>query len=1018
MSRTLSTLFSLDKTRIAYSPAATSTRECGFGYLDVMRDVIAVDTQTYTDLVPADAGCGPNDSAYRVGPEHEREELIMVMNHFDRHAAVSERFTLSVKLIALLSVAWCSAAVQAATWNRPNLVFVLSDQQSWDMLGCYGNPDVQTPNFDKLAREGMRFNQCISNSPVCTPYRSILLSGQHPLYSGGIQNDLRMLPGNGTYLAERLRDAGYHLGYYGKWHLYGGDRNRGIPPGPYRYGFDHEFLVNNCTLVFDAKRAYYWSQDGETRKRYGDWEPYAQTRQAMEFIDRHGDKPFALFLSWHPPHNWGRAQEGYDAPQDLLKLYDPNQLTLRPTVQDTPEVRRAYQGHMAMISSIDRAFGWLVGKLEERGLADNTIVVFTSDHGDMLGSYGWPYNKGRAEDLSCRVPLLMRWPDKLKPGTSDLLIGTFDLMPTLLGLLGLPVPETCQGRDASAAILENRDDDIDAQPLFFLPLNWRGIYTRRYTYSVEFSAPDRVNRADNGDTFNVLYDRQADPRETRNLFHDPASAALRQRLHQQTLDLMKRFGDAGLSNHEILRRVVREDDLPDVLTAPGKRPAGWEGRLRGRPVDILQTGPAVDNAAQAQPLPSVELKIVGRWTVEVHVTGPNAANGEQTRRLSVEPPTSAAVVDEQHASLEEWNSVQPGWARHKLTGLQDGMCSSRFALLPGSVRVVAADGPPRQFEPDKDFKVDLEWGAVGRVPEGAISAKQAVAISYQFALRRLDSLVLTANNDLVLRQGKPHIAMPVPPAQLAGETRLANIWLPAQIAKLTPDNLFPILETSFPEPPASSPTEAERLIPKTMAKLQNGKPFKILAWGDSVTAGYLGKDQWQAQFVRRLKNRYPAADITLVTVGWGAHTSLDFLHAPPGHVRNYAETVLAVKPDLVVSEFVNDCSLDVPTINKIYTQYLKDFRRIGAEWIILTPHYSTFMGVSRERDLDDDPRDYVKTVRHFAATHGVALADAAARYGRLWRQGIPYSTLMVNTANHPDVRGMKIFADSLMTLFP
>ncbi|MCF7818025.1 MAG: sulfatase [Kiritimatiellales bacterium] len=461
--------------------------------------------------------------------------------------------------------------------SRPNLVFVFSDQQSWDMLGCYGNRDIKTPNLDRFSREGVRFSHCISTSPVCTPYRGILLSGQHPLRTGAFENDLQMRPGNGKYFAEVLRDAGYRTGYFGKWHLYGGDRNRGIPPGPFRYGFDDEFLSNNCTLVFDAARAYYWDQEGRTKKLYGDWEPYAQTRQAMEFVDRHADKPFALFLSWHPPHNWGAAHEGYDAPQDLLDLYDPEKLTLRPTVKDSPQIRRAYQGHMAMISSLDRSFGWLMDKLDERGLGTNTIVVFTSDHGDMLRSYEWPNNKGRAESLSCHVPLLVRWPAQLKPGTSDLLMGTFDLMPTLLGLMQLPVPDSCQGRDASNAILQGRDDGVDEQPLLFVPLNWRGVYTKRYTYSVDVNDPDGESH------FNILYDRQTDPQETRNLFHDPKSAAVREKLHAQTFALMQRFGDAGLSHAEILKACVRDEDMADVLMSPAKRPVNWEGRLKDSP---------------------------------------------------------------------------------------------------------------------------------------------------------------------------------------------------------------------------------------------------------------------------------------------------------------------------------------------------------------------------------------------------------------------------------------------------
>ena len=306
---------------------------------------------------------------------------------------------LPVTLLAALAT-----TTPAAPPARPNLVFVMSDQHSWDMLGAYGNRDIRTPNFDRLAREGVRFNHCISNSPVCTHYRGTLFSGQHPLHCGAIQNDIQILPGKGTYFAEVLRDGGYRTGYYGKWHLYGGDRVRGIPPGSYRYGFDHEFLSNNCTLLYDAAQAYYWDQDGITKKLYGDWEPYAQTRQAMEFIDRHADQPFALFLAWHPPHN--------------------------PAEPNIPGGRQ---------------------------------------------------------------------------------------------------------------------------------------------------------------TFNVLYDCESDPWETRNLFADPAATKVREDLHARTLALMRRYGDPGIPFDQLLQRVVREDDYAAVTTPPPKRPKGWEGRLKGRPIDFLGT---------------------------------------------------------------------------------------------------------------------------------------------------------------------------------------------------------------------------------------------------------------------------------------------------------------------------------------------------------------------------------------------------------------------------------------------
>ena len=474
----------------------------------------------------------------------------------------------------------------ALAQGRPNLVFVFSDQQSFDMLGCYGNKDIRTPNIDAFAGEGIRFNHCISNQPVCTPYRGMLLTGQHPLRCGAFKNDVRIVPGNGRYFGEVLRDAGYHLGYFGKWHLYGGDRNRPIPPGPYRYGFDHEFLSNNCTLQFDARGAYYWDQNGK-RQLYGDWEPYAQTRQAIRFMREHSAEPFALFLSWHPPHNWPGGHAGYNAPQDMKELYDPKKLTLRSNVKDTPQHRQMYQGYMAMCSSLDRAFGDLMKELKSLGLDENTIVVYTSDHGDALMSHGWPGNKGVPEIESIRVPLLMRWPAKLKPRVSDLLFGTLDFMPTLLDMMGIEAPKTCQGRDLAGAIRTSDDSAVESVPLFYFAGNWRGVYTRQYTYAFELPGGELDDYAKyvGWKRYACLYDHAADPGELDNLFDKPEHAALREKLHAQTLAWMKTFGDTGVIFKELIRRVMVDQDI-GVDPGRGDGPFG-QGRLKGPPLDVL-----------------------------------------------------------------------------------------------------------------------------------------------------------------------------------------------------------------------------------------------------------------------------------------------------------------------------------------------------------------------------------------------------------------------------------------------
>jgi lysophospholipase L1-like esterase len=198
--------------------------------------------------------------------------------------------------------------------------------------------------------------------------------------------------------------------------------------------------------------------------------------------------------------------------------------------------------------------------------------------------------------------------------------------------------------------------------------------------------------------------------------------------------------------------------------------------------------------------------------------------------------------------------------------------------------------------------------------------------------------------------------------------------------------------------------------------------LRILAWGDSVTdASYLpdrDRDSWQSQFVKRLRERFPQAEIELITEAWGGRNTASYLAEGPGSPHNYRDKVLGAKPDLIISEFVNDAGLSPAQVEQRYSQLLADFNAIGAEWIILTPHYvrPDWMGLARERMIDDDPRPYVAGLREFAERHQVALGDASQRWGRLWRQGIPYTTLLLNAINHPDARGMKLFADSLMVL--
>jgi lysophospholipase L1-like esterase len=407
--------------------------------------------------------------------------------------------------------------------------------------------------------------------------------------------------------------------------------------------------------------------------------------------------------------------------------------------------------------------------------------------------------------------------------------------------------------------------------------------------------------------------------------------------------------------------------------------------------------------------------IVDDWNVRVAIPGYDSV------MVRVAPPKMIAVTGEKYATVPVFNPKASGWTKGaKLEGVKAFETTSPGLLDPESLTLRAgpeADAP--LFTRGADYEIDPSWGTFGRLADGGIKPDQAVFASYRHAQMRLDGVVLTEDGRIVIREGEPRAAAPAAPPIHTGERLLGNIYLPGMIAKLEADDLFPVLEPTYPERPRSKNATVARF----MRRLESGEPVRILAWGDSVTDGNYLTDKtqrWQEQFVARLRERYPKARIELLTQAWGGRNTGTYLAEPPGSPHNYKETVLGVKPDLIISEFVNDAGLKPPQVEERYGKLLADFQEIGADWIILTPHYvrPDWMNLTRERDIDDDPRPYVEGLRQFAAKHDVGLADASLRWGRLWREGTPYITLLVNVINHPNAKGMSLFADALMGLFP
>ena len=467
--------------------------------------------------------------------------------------------------------------------TKPNLLFVFSDQHSRDMLGCYGNSQVISPNIDAFAKDSIRFDNCVSSQPVCTPYRGMLFTGRHPLYNGCFSNDIQLLNTDGNSFAEVLKREGYSTGYFGKWHLYGGDRDRAIPVGKRRHGFD-VFKSNNCHLNYQPEKCFYFNENG--KKVYFDkWEPYGQTQQACEFVEENAEKPFAAFVSWHPPHNVGA--DNYPstyldgATKELLDLYDPAAIKLRPNADDTPQIRQAYHGHMAMITGVDKAFGELVRKLKELGLYDNTLIIFTADHGDMLRSNKRCGPKSCPEVESVGVPFILKMPGSIRENTStETLLGAMDIMPTILSLLGIKSPETVQGVSLADDIMTGNDNGADSVPLMYFAPSWRGVYTKRYTYARgRVYVPQRHKGKGFEESANVLYDRQKDPYELTNRFDDPDYAEVKAELEAKTQQWLEKFEDKFWDGKYILKKLMNRETIgfwakgdTGIMTCPNTMP--------------------------------------------------------------------------------------------------------------------------------------------------------------------------------------------------------------------------------------------------------------------------------------------------------------------------------------------------------------------------------------------------------------------------------------------------------------
>ena len=429
--------------------------------------------------------------------------------------------------------------------NRPNVVFVFADQWRAQATGYAGNSQVVTHRIDRLARESVNFTHAVSGWPVCSPWRGSLLTGQHPLTHGIFVNDVP-LADSGTRLGEAFAQAGYDTAWIGKWHIDGHGRSVYIPPGR-RHGFDY-WKTLECT--HDYNNSPFYAGDSDEKLRWEGYDAIAQTRDAQRYLrERDGSKPFLLVLSWGPPHNPYET-----APAEYRQRYRAEDIVLRPNVppECAAEARTWLAGYYAHCTALDDCVAMLLDTLEETGLAQDTIFVFTSDHGDMLGSQG-SVRKQKPWEESIRVPFLLRCPD-VSPRATEALINSPDIMPTLLGLCGIALPTSVEGLDFSSHIRTETPDPADGAALLacYHPFGewsrqsggreFRGLRTQRHTYTRTLDGPWQ------------LYDNQEDPWQQRNLVDDPASRATRDQLDERLDAVLAQHSDEFLYGDEYIRR--------------------------------------------------------------------------------------------------------------------------------------------------------------------------------------------------------------------------------------------------------------------------------------------------------------------------------------------------------------------------------------------------------------------------------------------------------------------------------
>ena len=454
-------------------------------------------------------------------------------------------FSKGLFLLFFVGVSFISLAQKN---KKPNILYILVDQWRAQAIGYAGDKNVMTPNLDKLASKSINLTHAVSGMPVCSPHRASFLTGQYPLTHGVFMNDV-LLDTNRTTIGKVFRENGYQTGFLGKWHVDGHGRSSYIPASR-QQGFDY-WKALECT--HDYNNSAYYEGNSPVKKVWETYDAIAQTQDVCQYLKAQTkkDDPFFLVLSIGSPHDPYQT-----APEKYRKMYENKIFTIRDNVpaDKVEKVQNDLRGYYAHMTAIDDCVGQLRFTLKEQGLDENTIIVFTADHGDLMGSHG-AWNKQQPYDESIRVPFLIHYPKAFGPQgkKSKALMNSPDIMPTLLGLTGIEVPKSVEGKDFSQILLGKKKNDVAYTLISCVQpfgqwirskggKEYRGLMTENYTYVRDLKGPW------------LLFDRTKDPFQLNNLVGQPSLAAIQSKLDRDLLNELKIRKDEFLPGLDYVKK--------------------------------------------------------------------------------------------------------------------------------------------------------------------------------------------------------------------------------------------------------------------------------------------------------------------------------------------------------------------------------------------------------------------------------------------------------------------------------